>query len=175
MPSSILIRRFWFIYFLIGASFIIIAYQIIQLTIIRQAALVEQAERQHHLSVDIPPLRGQIVDRDGRILATSLRVPYIYAVPRLMSDDQKVPLAKKLSEILSLSEEFVVERLSRDKAFIWLKRKVEPEEAEAIRHLKNPALGILEEHKRFYPQGERFTVGRLEEGLGRRVQLDRRC
>jgi len=44
--------------------------------------------------------------------------------------------------------------LSRDKAFIWLKRKVSFEEAEKIGKLRDPGLGILDEYKRFYPHGE---------------------
>ena len=129
MPSSLSVRRFWFANFIIACLFFIVTYQIVQLTIIRRGHLLVLAEKQHHLTVEIPPLRGQILDRNGKELATSLKVPSIYAVPRLMGREEKPVLAQKLSEILELNLAFVEERLSRDKAFVWLKRRVSFEES----------------------------------------------
>jgi cell division protein FtsI (penicillin-binding protein 3) len=154
MPSSISIRRFWLTHFLVASIFLIVAYQLIQLSIIRRPSLLALAEKQHHITIEVPPLRGQILDRHGKEFATSLKVPSVYAVPRLIGRQERAKLAQKLSEVLQLDLSFVEERLSRDKAFIWLKRRVSSEEAENIRQLEHPALGLLEEFKRFYPQGD---------------------
>jgi cell division protein FtsI (penicillin-binding protein 3) len=154
MASSLSQRRFWSAAFLVSALFLIIVYQLLQLTVIRRPALLEQADRQHHLTVDIPPLRGQIVDRSGKEFATNLKVPSIYAVPRLLNKEDRAELVTKLAPILKLDKAFLEDRLSRDKAFIWLKRRTNYEEAEKVRALGSPALGIEKEYRRFYPQGD---------------------
>jgi len=126
---------------------------VLQLTIFYRSPLLKRAQNQHRLTVDIPPLRGQVLDRSGQGLAINLKVPSIYAVPRIVRKEEKGPLAEELAGLLSLSRSFVDERLARDKAFIWLKRRVTTEEAEKITALNHPALGILYEYKRFYPHG----------------------
>lgn len=103
--------------------------------------------------IDIPPLRGPILDRNGQGLAINLKVPSIYAVPRILNQNERQALIKKLSSALSLPPEFLAERLARDKAFVWIKRRVTPEEAQKVESMKHSALGILQEYKRFYPHG----------------------
>ncbi|MBI3313145.1 MAG: penicillin-binding protein 2 [Candidatus Omnitrophica bacterium] len=154
MPYVISSRRFWLTNFFLFSSFLIIFYQLIQLTIIRRPALENMASKQHKLVVDIPPLRGQILDRKGRELAANLKVPSIYAIPRLIRKEERKDLAKKISRLLNLEEKFLIDRLSRDKSFIWIKRKVTAQEAEKITNLAHSGFGILEEYKRFYPQGD---------------------
>lgn len=154
MPSALSERRFWVAHFFIFCLFIIIGYQLIQLTIIRRPAIAGLAERQHRLAIEIPPLRGQILDAGGKEWATHLRVPSVYAVPRILTREKKEKLARVLSQELGLDRAFIDERLSRDKAFVWIKRQVSADEASRIRALKHPALGIQEEFRRFYPQGD---------------------
>ena len=118
------------------------------------SSLVERAASQFRLAVDIPPLRGAILDRHGRGLAINLKTPSIYAVPRLLSPEEKESLTEELTRSLSLSHSFVRERLERKKAFVWIKRRVSIEEAKKIEALSHPDLGILYEYKRFYPHGQ---------------------
>jgi cell division protein FtsI (penicillin-binding protein 3) len=154
MQSSISQRRFWSATCLIGGLFLIVTYQLVQLMVIRRPALLEQADRQHLLTVDVPPLRGQILDRSGKELAKNLKVPSIYAIPRLLGKEERQELVQRLAPILKLDKTFLEDRLSRDKSFIWLKRRTSYEEAEKVRALGSPALGIEKEYRRFYPQGD---------------------
>lgn len=153
MGYKLSVKRFWFANFFVFSLFIIISYQFIQLTIIRRPALLELAQKQHRITVEIPPLRGQILDRKGRELAMNLKVPSVYAVPRLINSTEHDELSRYLGKTLGLHPDYVKDRLARDKSFIWLERKVTSEEADRIRDLRTPALGVLEEYKRFYPQG----------------------
>lgn len=115
--------------------------------------LRERATNQHRLVVDMPPLRGNIMDRNGQGLAINLQVPSVYAVPRLLNEKEKSELTRELAQALSLSHSFVRERLHRNKSFIWIKRRVSTEEAKKIEDWGHPALRILYEYKRFYPHG----------------------
>lgn len=155
MPvTSLSPQRFWGTLALIGVLFVIVGYQLFQLTVFRRAALLNLADKQHILEIDEPALRGQIVDRNGKEFATNLKVPSIYAVPRLLSKTEKEALVKQLVPILKLDEAFLRNRIMRDKSFVWLKRRTTYDEAEKIRALKSPALGITKEYRRFYPQGD---------------------
>ena len=154
MPALFSARRFWALQLFVAIVFLIVGYQLVQLGVIRRPALLELAEKQHRLKIEIPPLRGQILDRNGKEFATNLKVPSIYAIPRLVESEEKIELSRRVSRILGLDFDFVKERLSRDKAFVWLKRRTHNEDAEKIRQLKSPTLGTLEEYRRFYPQGD---------------------
>lgn len=145
--------RLGFVQFFFSTLFLIIAFQIAQLSLFHHSRLLERAAGQFRLTVDIPPLRGAILDRNGEGLAVNLKVPSIYAVPRLIRAGEKELVTRQLAESLSLSRSFVEERLTRDKAFIWIKRRVTTEEAREIEKLGHPAVGILYEYKRFYPHG----------------------
>ena len=146
-------RRFWFLYIVLFVLFGLVIYQVVQLTWLHQSSLLALAHRQHYLTIDIPPSRGPITDRNGKEFVTNLKIPSIYAVPRALKDEERADLGREVAKILGLDRKWVMARLSRDKSFVWIKRRVTFEEAEKIRKLKCPELGVLEEYKRFYPQG----------------------
>lgn len=153
MFSELFKKRFLILNILIISIFPIIIFQLFRLTIQNREMLQQYADRQHNLIIEIPPERGIIYDRNGKEFATNLKVPSIYAVPRLISQEEKSELIRKLGGILGLSQNFIEDRLSRDKAFIWLKRRTVMKEADDVLALKNPALGITYEKRRFYPHG----------------------
>ncbi|HTL47502.1 MAG TPA: penicillin-binding protein 2 [Verrucomicrobiae bacterium] len=154
MSQSVSAKRFWSVNAGVVLIFLLLTYQLVQLTVIRQPSLMEAAEKQHQLTIKIPPLRGPIVDRRGRELASNLKLPSVYAVPRMLGDGEKEDLVRDLGVILKLPRDYLDERLSRNKAFVWIKRKISEEEAAKIQALRHPALGTIEEYRRFYPQGD---------------------
>ncbi len=108
------------------------------------------ADRQHLVSIEIPARRGDIYDRNQKELAVTLNMNSIYAVPRDIKDKELV--AGLLCPLLNLKKGFLLERLSRDKGFIWLKRQVDDVTAHKIKALKLENIGVLKEGKRFYPK-----------------------
>jgi len=135
--------------------FLLIAGQLVRLSLIDRNALLELVDRQHSLVVEIKQSRGRILDRNMKELAMNIKVPSIYAVPRIIRDKEK--MAGTLSSILGKDKSFILSRLERDKAFVWLDRHATQKQAEAIRDLKSPKLGIVYENKRLYPNGELFA------------------
>ncbi|HQB11725.1 MAG: Stage V sporulation protein D [Candidatus Omnitrophica bacterium ADurb.Bin292] len=146
-------QRFWVLYGALFILFGLIIYQVVQLTYFHQPSLLELAHRQHYVTVDIPPMRGPITDRINREFVTNLKVPSIYAIPRILDLEGRENLTEKLATILKLDKSFVRQRLERDKSFVWLKRRATFEEAEQVQKLNSPAIGMIEEYKRFFPQG----------------------
>jgi len=143
--------RIRFVTIVIFTLFALIAVQLVVLTWIRRNELAGIAKRQHNLIVEIQPKRGLIYDKNLKELATSLQVPSVYAIPRLISDKDRKLLARNLSQILEISYSEIYEKLLKDKSFVWLKRRVKDEQADAIRKLKNPNIGFVPEYRRVYP------------------------
>lgn len=107
------------------------------------------AKKQHTEIIELQPKRGTIYDRNMRPLAVSLNLDSVYANAREIKDKKKV--AQLLSPILNLSESFLLERLNRDKGFIWLKRKLTPTDSARVKTLRIKGIEFVKEPKRFYP------------------------
>ena len=107
------------------------------------------ANNQHTVRIELEPRRGAILDRNMRKLAINLRVDSIYAVSRNIK--RKREIAKLIAPILEKQEELIFDRLSRDKLFVWLARKVPEDVAKKIKALDINGIELLSETKRFYP------------------------
>lgn len=92
------------------------------------------------------------MDRKGRELAMDVRLDSLYAVPRELPDKEKI--ANKLSQILLINREEIFRRINRDKLFVWIARKISGAKSDAIKRLKDGALGFVKESMRVYPKGE---------------------
>lgn len=105
--------------------------------------------------VVVPPVRfarADIVDRNGEILATNLETASLFANPGKVKDP--AALAAKLVKILpDLSLADVEAKLSLDRKFVWIRRKLTPREKWQVNALGEPALDFQREEERLYPQG----------------------
>jgi len=100
----------------------------------------------------IATARPDILDRNGEVLATDVRVPSLYAEPRRLIDvDEAVELLT--ADLPDLDSNELRERLSSKRGFVWLKRDVTPEQQREIYHQGLPGIGSLPENKRDYPNG----------------------
>lgn len=98
--------------------------------------------------------RGMITDRHGEPLAISSPVATLWADPSKLPQDGV--LLNALARALNETPQDFFARLNRyaDREFVYLKRQVTPDLAEAVRSLKIPGVYILDEYKRYYPAGE---------------------
>jgi len=96
--------------------------------------------------------RPDILDRNGDILATDIKVMSVFAEPRRILDkDEAVEL---LSAVLpGIDAKELRERIGSKKGFVWVKRAVTPKEQQEVFHLGLPGIGFLPENKRSYPNG----------------------
>jgi len=101
------------------------------------------AREQHFTRMDIPVRRGRIFDRNGDPLAISLPVHSLYADPGII--EHKSPLAWKLAPILGTEPQHVFAKLIRPPRFVWIKRKLAPQEAESVKRLGIKGLGFRRE------------------------------
>jgi cell division protein FtsI/penicillin-binding protein 2 len=109
------------------------------------------ARKQHNLFVELEPFRGAIYDSSLRPQALNLPADSLYASANEIKDKDKETIIRQLAEILNVSQAYLRDRLYRKKSFIWLARKITPEQAESIKKLHIKGLGFLKESRRIYP------------------------
>ena len=115
--------------------------------------LREMAEGQHLRELRVSPRRGAIYDRHGAELAVSADVDSVYANPRRLKAMEQDPrtVAKRISKILDLDADRLAERLEADRFFVWIERRVTPNEATRIREIDIPGIELTSEARRYYP------------------------
>jgi len=128
---------------------LILILRSLQLQIVDRSALENRAERQHNQSITIKLQRGPIYDRDGNILAVSLPLDSIYAVPSEIKDPEES--AKLISDALDQAEDEVFKKLTAKVSFTWLLRNAKPSISATIKQLNLPGISSLTEYQRFYP------------------------
>ena len=130
--------------------------RLVYLQIFDRADLVARAERQQERTQPAPAKRGDIVDRRGRVLATSVDADTIYAVPTEI--DSAADAAKKICDALgdcdAKDRRAIAERLGQKRAFAYVRRQVAPDQAERVAALNLDGVGFMKESKRFYPNKE---------------------
>ncbi|HVY18867.1 MAG TPA: penicillin-binding protein 2 [Bauldia sp.] len=96
--------------------------------------------------------RPDLVDRNGEILATDIKMASLYAEPRNILDPDEA--TELLSSVLpDLDAASVRKKLASNAGFVWIKREITPTQQRQIHELGIPGIGFLEENRRFYPGG----------------------
>ncbi len=97
--------------------------------------------------------RADIVDRKGRILATNLETNSLYAQPHHMIDKERVA-----TELVAIFPELDEGRLKKDftgsRKFLWIKKKLSPEQKQAVHDIGDPGLQFGAREMRLYPNGK---------------------
>lgn len=97
--------------------------------------------------------RADILDRNGRILATNLTTHALYAQPPHMIDKARV--ARELVAIFSdLDEGKLVRQFTGSRKFIWIRKKISPEQVQAVHDIGDPGLMFGPREMRLYPNGK---------------------
>lgn len=96
--------------------------------------------------------RPDIVDRNGVLLATDLRLPSVFGDPLLIPDHAVA--ARALAKVLKgVSAQELEARFNKARRFAWVKHQVSPEEENAVLQLGIPGIGFKEAEHRVYPKG----------------------
>lgn len=122
--------------------------------------LQAQGERRYLQELSLPPIRGKIFDRSGKVvLASSLLVKAVWANPKntARATDEQL---KEVGQLLDLSLEDVKRSIANGgREFAYLRRQVELDLAEQVLALKVPGISTKDEVRRSYPEGE--TVSQI--------------
>ena len=130
-----------------------------------------RAASQSARTMDISAKRGDILDRNGRVLAYSVDSDSVYGVPSEIDDASRAAtlLCDALSDCSARHREALTGRLRQKRAFVYVRRRVTPLQARRIAALNLEGVGFIKEDRRFYPKKELAAqvlgfVGMLDQG-----------
>jgi cell division protein FtsI (penicillin-binding protein 3) len=104
--------------------------------------------------LELPASRGKILDRNGQVIATSLEAKSIIAYIDTVPDDLSAEKIHKLAALLQMNDADLRKKLREERKQVFLKRQVEPDIAQQIKQLEIPGIGLNNEYRRSYPEGE---------------------
>ncbi len=142
--------------FVLFAAFAALGIRALWLQGMSTQFLQKQGKSRYERTLELPATRGKIMDRNGEVLASSLPVKAVWAIPEdvLQSPPEKI---SALARLLEMPEAELRKKLDSDRTFVYLKRQVEMDVVAQIEKLKISGIDTRKEYKRYYPQGEVMT------------------
>ncbi|MBI4346783.1 MAG: penicillin-binding protein 2 [Elusimicrobia bacterium] len=132
-----------------------LAVRLAQLQVLEHGRLAAMATGEVRRSeVEVVP-RGRILDRNGNVLAESIPASSAFLDPAAARGRERdLP---KLAAALRADPAELRRKARGNGRFVWLKRKLEPQEVDAIKELDLPFVGLVPDERRVYPNAELAT------------------
>jgi cell division protein FtsI (penicillin-binding protein 3) len=166
------------------SAFVLLAWvvmigRLIHLQGSQRQSLNTRVARQSSFTEVVPARPGEILDRNGHVLAMTVTRESLYLVPAEIEDPAS--FVWQICSVLNVNADEIFERLAKspERQFVWVQRRLSPEDATRIRQLGLPehTWGFRREYLRQYPQGayaahllglrdiDNFGHGGLEQSL----------
>jgi cell division protein FtsI/penicillin-binding protein 2 len=133
----------------------ILAARLVQVQGVSRDAFASRATNQRTFMETIPSRPGEIVDRNGHVLAMTVTRRSLFLDPSRVTSAWDVAFG--LGTALGVDADKLFQQLSEksDRRFMWVKRRLSEEEIERVRELELPddMWGYRNEYQRHYPQG----------------------
>lgn len=132
---------------------VFVLYKAFDLQVLQSVELERQARRHYLRKLKFSPKRGTIKDRHGADLAVSVDTDSVFADLQVFRKHRGDPqqAAAALSALVGVDAALLQRRLSSDRDFVWIKRRVSPKAALAVRQLGLQGVAVQPEAKRYYP------------------------
>ena len=128
--------------------------RLLYLQVVAHGDLMARANRQQLTTIKLPAKRGDIVDRNGTLLAYSVDAVTIAADPSDINNPTEVAAAVcgALADCSAQQRQLMADRLRSKSQFAFLARQVSPKEGRRIKRLEMPGLLFYNESRRYYPK-----------------------
>lgn len=132
------------------AGFIIILGRLFYVQIIKGAEYRARARKQYETKVELRPQRGNIVDREGRIIATTVQSASYAVDPKMVENKERI--CALLAPLTNASAKELLQKISNNSGrnFVWLARGLNVNTTAALDSLKDIGLIRLAEPRRNY-------------------------
>jgi cell division protein FtsI (penicillin-binding protein 3) len=134
------------------SAFALLAARSLYLQALNTDFLQEKGDARYSRVIEVPATRGRILDRNGDALAVSTPVKSIWAIPGDVELTGVQP--GKLAQLLGLARGELEKKLETGRDFVYIKRQVSPDTADAVAALRLKGFYQQREFRRYYPGGE---------------------
>ena len=133
-------------------AFALLAARSLYLQALDTDFLQEKGDARYSRVIEVPATRGRILDRNGDALAVSTPVKSIWAIP---GDVELTGVQRgTLAQLLGLARGELEKKLETGRDFVYLKRQISPDTADAVAALGLKGFYQHREFRRYYPGGE---------------------
>jgi cell division protein FtsI (penicillin-binding protein 3) len=135
----------------------VIEARLVYLQVFERADLAERAQDQHDQTIPANAKRGDILDRNGNLLAFSVDAESVYGVPSALLDAGKDPaqvvgaLCDALGDCSADERKRLVARFSKRSSFAYVRRLISPDQVKHVALLDLDGIGFMKENRRYYP------------------------
>ena len=128
--------------------------RLLYLQVHKHKELEARAANQSARTMDISAKRGDILDRHGRVLAYSVESDSVYGVPSEIKNAPEAAwlICGALGDCASKEQDALAGRLQQKRAFVYVRRRVTPQQARRVSELQLEGIDFIKEDRRFYPK-----------------------
>ena len=138
---------------LVGLGSCVLIGRAVTIQIVNNDFYLEQGEKRYAHELELPASRGRITDRHGALLATSVSVPSVWAIPKDVQATREQ--IRQLAKLLALPAAELEKKLVDPNArFAWLKRQIDEPVWQQVQALGIKGIYQTREYRRKYPEGE---------------------
>jgi cell division protein FtsI (penicillin-binding protein 3) len=154
--------KFFILHFVVFAAWAVLITRTFILQVTPNEKLENRIESQFASHVKVNARRGNIYDKNGKILATSVSVWSAFLDPERVT--QKDRLVDSVSEALNIERKTLYRKVGKSKRFVWLKRKLSETEYKKLSEMGFKGLNFVEEYKRVYFNRDSlsFLIGKTD-------------
>jgi cell division protein FtsI (penicillin-binding protein 3) len=145
--------RFRLVLSLLGVWCAVVVVRLVQVQVVESPDWAAEAARQQEQTVPLDAPRGDILSRDGRVLAGTLERIAVYANPRKIPREKWGQLAQRLAPLVGQPAAAVQRELAAHPGFFYLAKDLDPAVAEQVARLDQRGVGTLRLERREYPHG----------------------
>lgn len=144
--------KFYSIILLIIIGFIVIVAKLFKVQVLEREEYAKKAEKQHQTQLTLGAERGNIYDRNGKILATTIKTITIAIDPKVLENKKNV--TKTISEIVGLNQNEILSKINKSKrSFVKIATGIDYELITKLKSIEDKGLILIEEPKRSLPYG----------------------
>jgi cell division protein FtsI (penicillin-binding protein 3) len=142
-----------FLVALVGLGSCVLLGRAVHIQIVGNQFYRDQGEKRYAHELELPASRGRITDRHGALLATSVAVPSVWAIPKDVQATREQK--RELARLLGLPPTELEKKLGDPTArFAWLKRQLDEPQWQQVQALGIKGIYQTREYRRKYPEGE---------------------
>ena len=155
-PAAVVFPRRYALLCALLSGFVLVGFGAVlhkafSLQVLEHEFWLGKARLQSETTFRIPVYRGSVLDRNGRLLATSVHQFSVFVDPSKVPD--KPGLARKLIPIIELPAASIEAQTKNRQGFTWLKRGISDQQRNLIERLQLEGVQLSPEYQRFYPFG----------------------
>ena len=148
--------KFWIVFGLCNLGFLFILFKLLTIQVIDNDKYKNIARKQHESRIKVNAERGDVLDRNGLLLATTYQSISIAVDPTILkTKEDREKIAEQLAGPIGMTKKEILKKISSAKgSFGWIVRGLKPERLPELDKIEHKGLIKLSEPKRKYPYGK---------------------